>query len=67
MSTYQGFTDGKTVSAASTVFLVSLAFSGSALVLSFFTTNNDKSTEDFVAGNIHGSRKEKEGAGKEHE
>ncbi|KAK3111051.1 hypothetical protein LTR53_014067 [Teratosphaeriaceae sp. CCFEE 6253] len=49
------------VSAASTVFLVSLAFSGTALILSFFTTNNDKSTEDYVAGNIHASRAEKNG------
>jgi hypothetical protein len=34
--------------AAATVFLVSLAFSGTALILSFFTTNNDKSTENYV-------------------
>ncbi|TKA78630.1 hypothetical protein B0A55_02676 [Friedmanniomyces simplex] len=55
------------VSAASTVFLVSLAFSGTALILSFFTTNNDKSTENYVAGNIHGTREEKEYAKKMHE
>lgn len=46
--------------AAKTVFLVSLAFSGSALVLSFFTTNNDKSTENYVAGGVHGNKEEKE-------
>ncbi|OAG06772.1 MFS general substrate transporter [Paraphaeosphaeria sporulosa] len=37
------------VSAGQTVFLVSLAFSGSALILSFFTTENDESTANFVA------------------
>ena len=46
--------------AASTVFLVSLAFSGTALVLSFFTTNNDKSTENYVAGGLHRTREEKD-------
>ncbi|KAK4952209.1 hypothetical protein LTR10_010131 [Elasticomyces elasticus] len=55
------------VAAASTVFLVSLAFSGSALILSCFTTNNDKSTENYVAGNIHGGREEKDYADKLHE
>lgn len=45
--------------AAKTVFLVSFAFSFSALVLSFFTTNNDKSTENYVAGGLHTN---KEGA-----
>lgn len=45
--------------AASTVFLVSLAFSGTALILSFFTTNNDKSTENYVAGGLHGRKEEK--------
>lgn len=44
--------------AGTTVFLVSLAFSGSALVLSFFTTENDKSTEHYVAGSVD-QRKEK--------
>lgn len=48
------------VSAAKTVFLVSLAFSGTALILSFFTTNNDKSTENYVAGALHGGKTEKE-------
>jgi type IV secretory pathway VirB2 component (pilin) len=46
--------------AAATVFLVSLAFSGSALILSFFTTNNDKSTENYVAGGLHGRGEEKD-------
>ena len=46
--------------AGATVFLVSLAFSGSALILSFFTTNNDKSTENYVAGGIHGHTEEVE-------
>lgn len=46
--------------AATTVFLVSLAFSGTALVLSFFTTNNDKSTENYVAGGLHGHKEEKD-------
>lgn len=40
--------------AAKTVFFVSLAFSGSALVLSFFTTENDESTADYVAAGMHG-------------
>jgi hypothetical protein len=44
---------------AKTVFLVSLAFSGTALILSFFTTNNDKSTENYVAGGVHGGKEEK--------
>ncbi len=52
--------------AASTVFLVSLAFSGTALILSFFTTNNDKATEDYVAGGLHGTREEKEFAKRAH-
>ena len=47
------------VNAARTVFLVSLAFSGSALILSFFTTNNDKSTEHYVAGSV-GQKKKKD-------
>lgn len=38
--------------AASTVFLVSLAFSGIAIILSLFTTENDKSTEHYVAGSV---------------
>lgn len=46
--------------AASTVFLVSLAFSGTAVILAFLTTNNDGSTEDCVVGNVHGTRDEKE-------
>lgn len=46
--------------AASTVFLVSLAFTGSAIILAFFTTNNDKSTEDYVAGGVHNVKQEKQ-------
>ena len=46
--------------AAKMVFLVSFAFSGSALTLSFFTNTNDKSTENYVAGGLHGAREEKE-------
>lgn len=46
--------------AARTVFFVSLAFSGSALILSFFTTNNDESTADYVAAGMHGKSLEKE-------
>ncbi|KAF2708439.1 MFS general substrate transporter [Pleomassaria siparia CBS 279.74] len=42
--------------ASKTVFLVSLAFSGSALILSFFTTENDESTANYVAGNVSGPR-----------
>lgn len=37
------------VAAGQTVFLVSLAFSGTALILSFFTTENDESTANYVA------------------
>ncbi|KAF7187758.1 Trichothecene efflux pump TRI12 [Pseudocercospora fuligena] len=46
--------------AASTVFLVSLAFSGTAIILAFFTTNNDKSTENYVAGALHTNKEEKQ-------
>jgi hypothetical protein len=45
--------------AASTVFLVILAFSGTAIILACFTTNNDKSTEHYVAGGLHGAEEEK--------
>jgi len=48
------------VQAARTVFFVSLAFSGSALILSFFTTNNDASTADYVAAGMHGKAEEKQ-------
>jgi hypothetical protein len=51
--------------AASTVFLVSLAFSGTAIILALFTTNNDKSTEDYVAGGVHNQREEKNFKGTE--
>jgi hypothetical protein len=40
--------------AAKTVLFVSFAFSGSALILSFFTTENDESTADYVAAGMHG-------------
>lgn len=39
--------------AASTVFLVVLAFSGPAIILACFTQNNDPATEHYVAGNLH--------------
>lgn len=39
--------------AASTVFLVILAFSGPAIILACFTQNNDPATEHYVAGNLH--------------
>jgi len=45
--------------AARTVFFVSLAFSGSALILSFFTTENDESTADYVAAGMHGKSQAK--------
>ena len=45
--------------AASTVFLVVLAFSGTAIILAFFTTNNDKSMEHYVAGGLHSMKDEK--------
>lgn len=48
--------------AASTVFLVLLAFSGTALILACFTTNNDKSTEHYVAGGLHAQKEEKQHA-----
>lgn len=47
------------VDASKTVFLVSLAFSGSAIILACFTTNNDESTANYVAGNIHTIKDEK--------
>lgn len=48
------------VDAAKTVFLVSLAFSGTALILSCFTTENDESTQNYVAGNVHSSKERKQ-------
>lgn len=39
--------------AASTVFLVILAFSGPAIILACFTQNNDPATEHYVAGGLH--------------
>lgn len=45
--------------AASTVFLVSLAFSGTAVILALFTTENDQSTQHYVAGALHGAHDEK--------
>ena len=50
------------IAAASTVFLVSAAFSGMAIILAFFMQNNDKATADFVASNVHG-----QAAGKEYQ
>ena len=46
--------------AASTVFLVILAFSGPAIILACFTQNNDPATEHYVAGGMHTQREEKE-------
>jgi P-type E1-E2 ATPase len=53
--------------AASTVFLVVLAFSGPAIILALFTQNNDPATEHYVAGNLHADADAKEHglAGKE--
>ncbi|KAK4498863.1 hypothetical protein PRZ48_009373 [Zasmidium cellare] len=45
--------------AAQTVFLVTSAFTAIAIILSFFTTNNDKSTENYVAGGVHNMKEEK--------
>ncbi|KAF2174164.1 hypothetical protein M409DRAFT_49030 [Zasmidium cellare ATCC 36951] len=45
--------------AAQTVFLVTLAFTGTAIILALFTTENDKSTEHYVAGNVHKMKDEK--------
>lgn len=42
------------IAAGSTVFLVSAAFSGTAVILTMFFKDNDKATEDFVASNVHG-------------
>ncbi|CAK1365523.1 unnamed protein product [Cercospora beticola] len=46
--------------AASTVFLVTLAFTGTAIILACFTTENDQSTENYVAGNLHTMKQEKD-------
>lgn len=46
--------------AASTVFLVSLAFTGTAVVLACFYTNNDPNTQNYVAGGVHGKMEEKD-------
>lgn len=46
--------------AASTIFSVSLASSGTVTVLACFTANNDKSAEDYVAGGLHNQRQEKQ-------
>ncbi|KAK3679250.1 hypothetical protein LTR78_000811 [Recurvomyces mirabilis] len=48
------------IKAGGTVFLVSAAFSGTALILSLFFTNNDKNTLDFVASNVHGKAMERQ-------
>lgn len=48
------------VDASKTVFLVSLAFSGTAIILACFTTNNDESTAHYVAGGVHSTKEERE-------
>ena len=45
--------------AASTVFLVILAFSVPAIILACFTQNNDPATEHYVAGNLQAVQEEK--------
>ncbi|KAI5365309.1 hypothetical protein Slin15195_G048420 [Septoria linicola] len=45
--------------ATSTVFLVTLVFTGAAIILACFTMENDKSTEHYVAGNVHKAKDEK--------
>lgn len=47
------------VNAGSTVFLVSAAFSGTAIILACFFQNNDISTQNYVASNVHGKQAEK--------
>jgi hypothetical protein len=42
-----------------TVFLVSFAFSGTGMILCWFVSNNDKSTEQYVAGHVHKREEEK--------
>lgn len=46
------------VDASRTVFLVSLAFSGLAIIFACFTTENDERTADYVAGGLHHARAE---------
>lgn len=46
--------------AASTVFLVILAFSGPAIILACFTQNNDPATEHYVAGGLHTQQEAKD-------
>jgi hypothetical protein len=46
------------IQAGSTVFLVSAAFSGAALILTFFFQKNDPNTMNFVASNVHGKAAE---------
>ena len=48
------------IAAGSTVFLVSAAFSGMAVIMSLFFKDNDKATRDFVASNVHGKAMEKQ-------
>lgn len=48
------------IAAGSTVFLVSAAFSGTAIILTLFFRDNDKATEDFVASNVHGKAEERQ-------
>jgi hypothetical protein len=42
-----------------TVFLVSFAFSGMGMILCLFVTNNDKSTNEYVATHVHEKQEEK--------
>lgn len=46
------------ISAGGTVFLVSLAFSGTAFILTFFFKNNDPAMFSYVASNVHGKAEE---------
>lgn len=48
------------IAAGSTVFLVSAAFSGTAVILSLLFKDNDKATANFVASNVHGRVEGKE-------
>lgn len=45
--------------AYSTVFLVSLAFTGPGMILCWFVAQNDRTQGDFVAGHIHKAKDEK--------
>lgn len=45
--------------AISTVFLSNLAFCGISIILSFFTVDNDRSKDNFIAGHIHNTKDER--------